>query len=268
MQVITRTAMAAAVLLGAISAAHGQEPVRTIVSVWAHPDDESSAAPVLARYAREGVQVYIIIATDGSQGVANTPVPRGPAVAKLRAEEARCSAEALGARPPILLGLPDGWLGSYREEPKVLFRLTQRLQEEIARLRPDAVITWGPDGGSGHPDHRLVSSVVTQLARAGAPGMPQQVFYASIPAEAMRAMDPKREPPPYLSPQATLFTVRVPVTDADLDATRRSMACHKTQFPDALVEKMAESMRTIFKGAWPLSPMVPGQASSDLFSAR
>jgi LmbE family N-acetylglucosaminyl deacetylase len=268
MQVFTRTAMTAVLLLCAASAAHGQGAARTLVSVWAHPDDESSVAPVLARYAREGVQVYIITATDGSQGAANTSVPRGPEIAKLRVEEARCSASALGARPPILLGLPDGWLGSYRDEPKVLFRLTQRLQEEIARLRPDVVITWGPDGGSGHPDHRLVSAFVTQLARAGAPGMPPQVFYASIPEDAMRALNPDQAPPPYLAPQASLFSVRVAVTDADLEAARRSMGCHKTQFPDALVEKMAESMRNVMKGSWVLSPMVPGPAAGDLFPAR
>lgn len=268
MRVITRTAMVAALCSAAVSMAHGQEKPRVLVSVWAHPDDETSAAPILARYAREGVQVYIITATDGSQGAANTSVPRGPGIAKLRAEEARCSAEALGARPPILLGLPDGELGDYRANPKVLFQLTQRLQEELARLRPDVVITWGPDGGSGHPDHRLVSAVVTQLARAGAPGMPQQVFYASIAAEAMRAMNPDREPPPFLAPQAGLLTVRVPVTVADFDATHRSMACHKTQFPDALIERMAGGLRTISKGQWPLSPMVPGPSSSDLFPGK
>ncbi len=268
MRGFTRTTLMAVLLLGAAAAAHGQGTARTLVSVWAHPDDESSAAPVLARYAREGAQVYIIIATDGSQGTGNTSVPPGPELAKLRAEEARCSASALGARPPILLGLPDGWLGSYRDEPTVLFRLTQRLQEELARLRPDAVITWGPDGGSGHPDHRLVSAVVTQLARAGAPGMPPQVFYTTIPEDAMRAMNPDREPPPFLVPQASLFTVRVAVTDADLEAARRSMGCHKTQFPDALVAKTTESMRKVMKGSWPLSPMVPGPAAVDLFPAR
>jgi hypothetical protein len=62
--------------------------------------------------------------------------------------------------------------------------------------------------------------------------------------------------------------VRVAVTDADLEAARRSMGCHKTQFPDALVEKMAESMRNVMKGSWVLSPMVPGPAAGDLFPAR
>ena len=54
-----------------------------------------------------------IIATDGAQGAANTSVPRRAESAKLRVEEARRSAQALGSHPPILLGFPDGALGHY-----------------------------------------------------------------------------------------------------------------------------------------------------------
>jgi LmbE family N-acetylglucosaminyl deacetylase len=171
----------------------------------------------------------MIIATDGAQGAANTSVPRGPEIAKLRVEEARCSAQALGINPPILLGFPDGGLGHYNADPALLFRVTQRVHEELQRLRPDVLITWGPDGGYGHPDHRIVSSIVTQLARAGAPGVPQQVFYASLPAEGIRAMYPTRGVPPFVIPRAELFTVRIPFADADLNAGRRSFECQKTQ---------------------------------------
>ena len=229
MLVIRRAAMAPLVLLLAASATFAQAPARTLVAVGAHADDEGPVAPILARYAREGVQVYLIIATDGAQGAANTSVPRGPEIAKLRIEEAACSAQALGTRPPILLGFPDGALGNYAADPTTLYRLTQRLHEELQRLRPDVLITWGPDGGYGHPDHRIVSSIVTQLVRAGAPGVPQRVFYASIPAEGIRAMNPARGEPPLLIPQAGLFTVRVSFTERTSNlragrcrATRRS----------------------------------------------
>ena len=82
--------------------------LKTLVLIMAHPDDESPVAPILCRYAREGVQVHLIIATDGAQGAANTSVPRGPEIAKLRVEESLCSAQALGIHPPILLGFRDG----------------------------------------------------------------------------------------------------------------------------------------------------------------
>ena len=138
-------------LVGAIallvSVAGQQAAVRTLVAVYAHPDDESSASPLLARYAREGVKVHLIIATDGAAGGQNTSIPRGPELARARAEEARCATEALGAAPPILLEFPDGQLGNYVDDPLRLFKLTQRVHEELQRLRPDALITWGPDGG-------------------------------------------------------------------------------------------------------------------------
>ena len=245
--------------------ARGQGKARTLVAVWAHADDEGPVAPILARYAREGVQVHMIIATDGAQGAANTSVPRGPEIAKLRVDEARCSAQALGVNSPILLGFPDGALGHYNADPALLFRVTQRVHDELQRLRPDVLITWGPDGGYGHPDHRLVSSIVTQLVRAGAPGVPQRLFHASLPAESMRAMNPARGVPPFVIPRADLFTVRVPFTDADLNAGRRSFECHKTQVSQEAIDRVVAAMREAWKGQIPLSPMVPGAPTNDLF---
>ena len=155
-----------------------QTTPRTLVAVLAHPDDEGPAGPVLARYAREGVQVHLIVASNGDQGVGANPeflraqsITAGDGLGKMRAEEARCSASALGANPPILLGFPDGKLGDYISDRTLVYRLTDRIAAEIQRLHPDALITWGPDGATGHPDHRIVSNLVTQLVRAGAPGI-------------------------------------------------------------------------------------------------
>ena len=173
MRVITCTAIGLVLIYAPVT--RGQGTARTLVAVWAHADDEGPVGPILARYAREGAQVHMIIATDGTQGAANTSVPRGPEIAKLRVDEARCSAQALGIQPPILLGFPDGALGNYQADPSMLYRLTQRLQEELQRLQPHVLITWGPDGGYGHPDHRIINSIVSQLVRreARTKGTPQ-----------------------------------------------------------------------------------------------
>jgi LmbE family N-acetylglucosaminyl deacetylase len=264
MRFMVCTAIAGLVLFAGPSARSQGKP-RTLVAVWAHADDEGPVAPILARYAREGVQVHMIIATDGAQGAANTSVPRGPEIAKLRVDEARCSANALGIHPPVLLGFPDGALGHYNADPTLLFRVTQRVHEELQRLRPDVLITWGPDGGYGHPDHRIISSIVTQLARAGAPGVPQRVFYASLPAEGIRAMNPTRGVPPFVIPRADLFTVRVPFADADLSAGRRSFECHKTQVPQGAIDRVIPAMRDAWKGEIPMSPMGPGAPTNDVF---
>jgi LmbE family N-acetylglucosaminyl deacetylase len=130
MRIIVCTVVATSVLVSG-PIARGQAKARTLVAVWAHADDEGPVAPILARYARECVQVHMIIATDGAQGAANPSVPRGPEIAKLRVEEARCSAQALGIHSPILLGFPDGALGHYNADPALLFRVRQRVHEEL-----------------------------------------------------------------------------------------------------------------------------------------
>ena len=236
-------------------------PSKTLVAVLAHADDEGPVAPILARYAREGVQVYLIIASDGAEGAGShgsiprpDSTPRGEELARVRAEEARCAAQALGVKPPILLGFPDGKLGDYPTDRSLLYRVTQRIAEEHERLRPDAVITWGPDGGTGHPDHRLVSAIVTQLARAGAPGVPERLFYMNLPVESMRAMNPQRGEPPLLIPTAKYFTVRVPFAPGDLQAAEHSMACHRTQFTVEVVQRIVPAAARAWNGAIPLIP--------------
>ena len=238
---------------------------KTLVAVFAHGDDEGAAAPILARYAREGVQVYLIIATDGAQGGAHTSVPRGPELARVRSEEARCATDTLGIQPPILLGFPDAQLGSYMEDRARLPRLTMRILEELQRLRPDALITWGPDGATGHPDHRIVSSIVTQLVRAGAPGVPERLFYVSLSAEGFRTINPERGELPNVRPSPKYFSTRISFSTSDFDAARRSMACHETQYSDDIVQRVSAATRDALKGELPLIPWLPNVATTDLF---
>jgi LmbE family N-acetylglucosaminyl deacetylase len=255
-----------AVLLAVPPASQARQAApKTLVAVFAHPDDESSAAPILARYAREGAQVHLIIATDGAAGGSQTTVPVGAELAKVRADEARCAADALGIKPPVLLGFPDGKLGGYAEDPLRLFRLTARLHEELQRLHPDALITWGPDGGTGHPDHRLISAVVTQLVRNGASGVPERLFYVSIPAEVMGALNPSRPAPPLLIPAAPLLSTKIAVTPADLDSSKKSLGCHKTQFPPDAMTRLDEAARKMWTGGVPLSPAFANASKDDLF---
>ena len=117
----------AVVITWSVAASEEQATPRTLAVVIAHPDDEGAASPMLARYGREGVAVHLIIVTDGAAGGKQTSVPPGVELARVRAEEARCATDALGIKPPVLLGLPDGQLGTYAEDPPRLFRLTQRL---------------------------------------------------------------------------------------------------------------------------------------------
>jgi N-acetyl-1-D-myo-inositol-2-amino-2-deoxy-alpha-D-glucopyranoside deacetylase len=249
-----------------------QSPPRKLVVLLAHADDETAAAPALARYAREGVQVYMVIATDGSGGSGSQGYlqrsdsgPVGDALVKARVEEARCAAAALGAQEPMLLAFPDGKLGDYLGDRALMSRLTDRIAKEIERLRPDVVMTWGPDGGTGHPDHRLVSDIATQLQRAGVAGMPERLVYMYLPAEMFRVVNPQRGEPPMLIPQAKYFTVQVPFTPADLEAAKKALACHRSQFNAEALQRFLPEMQRLWNGAVRFIPGSPAVSGGDLF---
>jgi LmbE family N-acetylglucosaminyl deacetylase len=249
-----------------------QGPPRRLVALLAHADDETAASPVLARYAREGVQVFMVIATDGSGGSGSQTYlqrsdsgPVGDALVKARVEEARCAAVALGAQEPVLLAFPDGKLGDYLGDRTLVYRLTDRIAKEIERLRPDVVMTWGPDGGTGHPDHRLVSDIATQLQRAGAAGMPERLVYMYLPPEAFRLANPQRGPPPMVIPQAKYFTVQVPFTPADLEAAKKAIACHRSQFTPETVQRLLPEMQHLWNGVVRFIPGSTAVSGNDLF---
>ena len=259
---------------GALSpkAVQGQPPTRTLVALFAHPDDEAAVAPILARYAREGVQVYEIYVTSGEGGAGqgtmfqrSDTIKPGEELARIRADEARCSAAALGVHEPIFFGFPDGRLGDYLGDRMLNFRLTDRIAQEMARIKPDVVVTWGPDGGYGHPDHRMVSNIATQLSRAGAPGMPERLFYMSLTAEMIRLANPQRGEPPLTIPQAKYFTVRVPFTPPDLDASGKAMSCHRSQFPADVIARMLPAQARFYNGVVALVPAFATGGGADLF---
>jgi LmbE family N-acetylglucosaminyl deacetylase len=184
----------------------------------------------------------------------------------VRAEEARCATSALGIHPPVLLDFPDAKLGDYLDDPARLPRLSDRILEDLQRLRADALITWGPDGATGHPDHRLVSNIVTQLVRSGTSGVPERVFYASLPSAGFQIMNPTRGAPKHLIPQEKYFTVRIAFTDVDFDRARRAMSCHRTQYSDEIVQRIFEAARPVWNGVIPLIPLFPASAGTSLLA--
>ena len=78
-------------------------------------------------------------------------------------------------------------------------------------------------------------------------------------------MNPTRGVPPFVIPRADMFTVRVPFTDADLNAGRRSLECQKTQVSQEAIDRVMRASIAAWKGEIPLSPMVPEAPTNDLF---
>lgn len=130
-----------------------------LLAILAHPDDESlGMGGVLARYAAEGVATHLVTATSGERGWPGAPADHpGPReLARLREAELRAAAEVLGIRSLTLLRYPDGGLATADHAA-----LTARLVRAVRLIRPQVVVTFGPDGVTGHPDHIALGQVAT-----------------------------------------------------------------------------------------------------------
>ena len=222
---------------------------RPIVAVFAHPDDERVIGPLLSRLAREGRETHLVIATDGAKGVRDfARIPAGPELAAARAKEANCAATRLGVKQLHLLGLPDGGLASFDE----LGKLRTSLAAILDSVKPAAIITFGPEGGTGHPDHRLVGNVVTQIVQADARYSNIDLLYASLPAERLRTAP--RANPTVNGMRQALLTVRVPFEERDLVAGREEFACHRTQYAPAEMDSVNAYLAHAWNGMVWLRP--------------
>ncbi len=235
--------------LPALARSTPAQATRPIVAVFAHPDDERVIGPLLSRLASEGRETHLVIATDGSKGVRDfARIPAGAELAAARTKEATCAANRLGVRRLHLLGLPDGGLASFEE----LGKLRSGLVPIIDSLRPAAIITFGPEGGTGHPDHRLVGDVVTQIVQGDARYANVDLLYASLPSERLRTAPPAS--PTVNGMAEALLTVRVPFEERDLVAGREEFACHKSQYTSAEMDAINRYLAHAWNGTVWLRP--------------
>jgi LmbE family N-acetylglucosaminyl deacetylase len=238
----------------------------TLVAVFAHPDDETIVAPALARYAREGAKVYVVVGTDGRRGVsAHAKIPAGDSLAAVRASEARCSAQVLGAQPPILLGFEDAGLAVLSPWPgEPLDRMAKRIEATLRELRPDAVITWGPDGGYGHQDHRLVGDVVTQVFQSGVAPPGARLYYVGFSPERVEGA-PRWYGMQVYPTASALLTTRIAFDERDLAAARRSLGCHRSQATEAQMNESFAALEHLWHGEVAFQQWRGGRAASKLF---
>jgi len=223
---------------------------RPVVVVFAHADDERVVAPLLAKLAREGRETHLVIATDGAKGVRDfAHIPAGAELAAARVKEAECAVKRLGVRQLHLLGLPDAGLASFA----MLGTLRTALVAVIDSLRPAAIITFGPEGGTGHPDHRLVGDVMTEIVQADAQRYANvDLLYASLPTERLRTAPPAK--PGVTGMAEALLTVRVPFEARDLAAQREAYACHRTQYTPVEMDAVNAYLAHAFNGMVWLRP--------------
>ena len=143
-----------------------------LMAVLAHPDDESlGVGGTLAKYASDGVDVFLLTATRGESGryrghrQGAPEHPGAETLGHIRESELRAAALRLGVREVSLLGYRDGCLD--RADPG---QIVGDIAGHLRRVRPDVVVTFGPDGAYGHPDHIAVSQFTTAaIVAAGDP---------------------------------------------------------------------------------------------------
>lgn len=130
----------------------------TILGVWAHPDDETYCmAGIMAAAAQRGQTVACITATKGEKGSQDEARWPTATLAQVREAELLAAFDVLGVENHHWLGYPDGGCADIPEE-----RAITAIADLIIRYKPDTVITFPPDGTTGHSDHIAVSEWVRQ----------------------------------------------------------------------------------------------------------
>lgn len=150
----------------------------TILSVWAHPDDETYlAGGVMAAATDRGDRVVCVSMTAGELGTDDAETWPPLRLARRRMWEAAAAMGVLGVTDHRFVGMPDGALaGLDRQGIAVMGSL-------IDEIEPDTILTFGPDGITFHPDHIAVSRWVTEAwDRRGRPG---RLLYATNTVERL-----------------------------------------------------------------------------------
>ena len=191
-------------------------PPRTVLAVYAHPDDpEVSAGGTLAAWAGAGAAVHLVICTAGEKGSAD-PATDPAALAAVRAEEVAEAAGVLGLAGHDVLGFPDGEVVNTTALREVLVGRVRGLRPDVV-LAPDPTATFFGSSYVNHHDHREVGWAVLD---------------ACAPAAASPLYFPDQGPA-HQVPELWLSGTLEPDTWVDvapvLDTKAAALACHRTQ---------------------------------------
>jgi LmbE family N-acetylglucosaminyl deacetylase len=171
------------------------EPLR-LMCVLAHPDDESlGTGGILAKYAAEGVETYLVTATRGEHGWfgGEEAYPGAQTLGQIREAELRAAAQVLGVREVALLGYVDGELDQANSSEAIA-----KIVAHVRRVKPHVVVTFDPNGVYGHPDHIAISQFTSAAVLAAAdpyydraggwsPHRASKLYYIALTQDALAA---------------------------------------------------------------------------------
>jgi LmbE family N-acetylglucosaminyl deacetylase len=134
-------------------------PTLRLMCVFAHPDDESmGTGSTIAKYTSEGIETYLVAATRGERGWGGSEndYPGQIPFGKLRQAELIAASQVLGIRQVYFLDYIDGELDQVNPNQAI-----HKICNLLRLVRPQVVVTFGPDGAYGHPDHIAISQFTT-----------------------------------------------------------------------------------------------------------
>jgi len=241
---------------------------RAILAIFAHPDDEVAVGPLLSHYAKQRVPVYLAFVTSGQKGVReHAKIPAGEKLGAVRELEAKAACKVYGIAEPFFLGEQDGSLSSMLRHDAIV----SRLREIIRRVQPAVIITWGPEGLTGHPDHRAVGNLVTEIFQMWGRNRgyaPAKLYYVAYP----KSKFPKPAPPfggLVGSVDDSYITTIIPAKDG-LPSAVRAQECYKSQHTPEVMKAIYAMLEKVLEGDICLRlvlPQVrcPAGAEHDLF---
>jgi len=145
----------------------------TVLGIWAHPDDEAYLSAGLMAEARAlGQRVVVATATYGELGASEPYQWSRDRLATARSHELAASLAAVGVTEHRWLGFRDGECHDRTADGTAS---VVRLIDEVV---PDTILTFGPDGMTGHPDHRAISRWTTDAWQSI--GSPARLLYATL----------------------------------------------------------------------------------------
>jgi LmbE family N-acetylglucosaminyl deacetylase len=153
-----------------------------LLGIFAHPDDETlGAGATLAKYASAGADVRVVSLTKGEAGqIRDAATATRSTLKAVREKELDAAGRELGLTETRCLDHPDGGLSDI--DGAALVELASEL---ITEGDPDVVITFGPDGLSGHPDHIAVGAAVTAACFDLRSTRPVRLFHCHLPRSRM-----------------------------------------------------------------------------------
>jgi LmbE family N-acetylglucosaminyl deacetylase len=206
------------------------QPMLRLMAITAHPDDEGSFGGSLLTYHERGVETFLVCLTPGQAATHRGGARNDQELAEMRKKEFARSCELLKISKGVVLNFPDGKL--HRID---LYNVVCELTKYVRELRPNVLITFGPEGGvTGHTDHTMAGVAATlafewagrsnrfpdQLKNGVEPHRAQKLYQTTAEFEL-----PGRQPIMFSPVTATIEVGRF------VEAKIASFKCHTSQSP-------------------------------------